>query len=123
MSSPLAGAEINTFLGPDFRCDLAFSASVNTPVDSITRSTPKSPQGISAGSLCEVIFISFWRHCQNQFYPSSISGVREASVVGIPNSCALLSAIANSLLILPAIASFVKGGSDSEPSSSKLACL
>ena len=58
MSSPFAGAEINTFFGPDLRCALAFSASVNTPVDSITKSTPSSPQGISAGSLCEVILIS-----------------------------------------------------------------
>ena len=31
---------------------------MKTPVDSITRSTPRSPHGISAGSLCEVIFIS-----------------------------------------------------------------
>ena len=51
MSSPFAGAEINTFLGPDFKCAFALSASVKTPVDSITKSTPKSPQGISAGSL------------------------------------------------------------------------
>ncbi len=36
MSSPLAGAEMMTFLAPAARWPLAFSASVNRPVDSIT---------------------------------------------------------------------------------------
>ena len=36
MSSPLAGAEMMTFLAPAARCPLAFSASVKRPVDSIT---------------------------------------------------------------------------------------
>ncbi len=36
MSSPLAGAEMMTFLAPAARCPLAFSASVNRPVDSMT---------------------------------------------------------------------------------------
>ncbi len=50
-SSPLAGAEITTFLAPAARCALAFSASVNRPVDSITYSTPSSFQGSWDGSL------------------------------------------------------------------------
>ncbi len=36
MSSPLAGAEMMTFLAPAARWALAFSASVNLPVDSMT---------------------------------------------------------------------------------------
>ena len=32
MSSPLAGAEMMTFLAPAVMCPLAFSASVNRPV-------------------------------------------------------------------------------------------
>jgi hypothetical protein len=34
-----------------FLCAEAFSIVVKTPEDSTTYSTPKSPQGISAGSL------------------------------------------------------------------------
>src|SRR5579875_1136796 len=48
-SSPLAGAEMMTFLTLPRRCAAAFSASVKWPVDSITRSTPRSPQGIGDG--------------------------------------------------------------------------
>ena len=40
MSSPLAGAEMITFFAPAVRCPLAFSASVNRPVHSMTISTP-----------------------------------------------------------------------------------
>ena len=36
MSSPLAGAEMMTFFAPAAMCPLAFSASVNRPVDSMT---------------------------------------------------------------------------------------
>lgn len=36
---------------PTFLCDDAFSIVVKTPEDSTTYSAPKSPQGISAGSL------------------------------------------------------------------------
>ncbi len=50
MSSPLAGAEITTFFAPPTRWPLAFSASVKSPVDSITTSTPTDPQAILAGS-------------------------------------------------------------------------
>ena len=38
--SPLAGAEMMTFFAPAVMWPLAFSTSVNRPVDSITRSTP-----------------------------------------------------------------------------------
>ena len=36
MSSPLAGAEMITFFAPAARWPLAFSPSVNRPVDSMT---------------------------------------------------------------------------------------
>ena len=50
MSSPLAGAEITTFLAPPARWPLAFSASVNRPVDSMTMSAPTDDHGSLAGS-------------------------------------------------------------------------
>ena len=49
-SSPRAGAEMMTFLAPPVRCPAALAASVKMPVDSTTMSTPKSPQGMPAGS-------------------------------------------------------------------------
>src|SRR3954451_3471729 len=49
-SSPLAGAEISTFFAPASRCFAAFSRSVKKPVDSMTTSTPRSPQGSAPGS-------------------------------------------------------------------------
>ena len=49
-SSPLAGALITTFSAPASMCLLAFSRSVNSPVDSITICAPSSFQGSSAGS-------------------------------------------------------------------------
>src|SRR5438045_8260363 len=51
MSSPLAGAEITTFLAPAARCLDALSLSVNRPVLSSTNSTPRSFQGSFSGSL------------------------------------------------------------------------
>jgi hypothetical protein len=45
MSSPLAGAEMMTFLAPAARWPLAFSASVKRPVDSMTSCTPSLPHG------------------------------------------------------------------------------
>ena len=51
-SSPLAGAEMMTFLAPASRCFFAASALVKKPVDSITMSTPRSPQGSRPGSRC-----------------------------------------------------------------------
>ncbi len=52
-SSPVAGALITTRLAPPARCPAAFAASVKWPVDSITRSTPRSPHGSFAGSRSE----------------------------------------------------------------------
>jgi hypothetical protein len=43
MSSPLAGAEMITFLAPAWMCAPALSASVKRPVDSSTTSTPGRP--------------------------------------------------------------------------------
>ena len=53
MSSPLAGAEMMTFLAPAARWPLAFSASVKSPVDSMTYSTPSSFHGSSAGVFAD----------------------------------------------------------------------
>src|SRR6266571_4388388 len=50
MSSFLAGAEMITFFAPPAMCALAFSASVNSPVDSSTTSAPRSRHGSLLGS-------------------------------------------------------------------------
>ncbi len=42
-----------TFLAPASRCLAASSRAVKKPVDSITTSTPRSPQGSAAGSRSE----------------------------------------------------------------------
>ena len=55
--SPLAGADIITFLAPAERCRDVFSLSLNMPVDSITYSTPSLPQGNFEGSFSESTFI------------------------------------------------------------------
>ena len=49
-SSPVAGAEISTFLAPAETCARAASALVKKPVDSMTTSTPRSPHGRAPGS-------------------------------------------------------------------------
>src|SRR6478609_1310578 len=54
---------------------------------------------------------------------SRSSGLRPASVSGIPSSAARLSAVDRSRRIRPATASFVSGGTASWPSSSSEACL
>ena len=51
MSSPLAGAEMITFLAPPSTCFRALSALVNNPVDSMTMSTPRSFHGSWPGPL------------------------------------------------------------------------
>ena len=50
ISSPVAGAEMITFFAPPSMCARALSAAVKKPVDSITMSTPRSPQGRAPGS-------------------------------------------------------------------------
>ena len=51
MSSPLAGAEMITFFAPASRCLAASSRLVKRPVDSMTMSTSRSPQGSFGGVL------------------------------------------------------------------------
>ena len=51
MSSCFAGAEMTTFFAPASMCARAAVASVKSPVDSMTTSTPRSPQGSAAGSF------------------------------------------------------------------------
>ena len=58
MSSFLAGAEMMTFLAPAAMWPLHFSASVNSPVDSMTMSTPIAFHGSSAGDLALTTRIS-----------------------------------------------------------------
>ena len=55
-SGSLAGAEMMTFLAPASRCLAASARAVKKPVDSITTSTPRSPQGSAAGSRSESTF-------------------------------------------------------------------
>src|ERR1700761_432332 len=59
MSSSLAGAEMITFLAPPARWALAAGPVTKRPVDSITMSTPRSPQGRLAGSRSARILIGF----------------------------------------------------------------
>ena len=54
MSSPLAGAEMMTFCAPASICLRAPSAVVNRPVDSRTRSTPRSFHGSVDANLIAV---------------------------------------------------------------------
>src|SRR5690242_1909936 len=60
MSSPLAGAEMMTFLAPAVRWPLAFSASVKRPVDSITYSTPSCFHGSAAGPSLTARHLILW---------------------------------------------------------------
>jgi hypothetical protein len=51
LSASPEGAEMTTFFAPPVRCAAAFSRAVKRPVDSITTCTPRSPHGVSAGSV------------------------------------------------------------------------
>ena len=58
MSSPVAGAEMMTFLAPPAStCLRASAALVKKPVDSMTMSTPRSSHGSAAGSRSDSTFI------------------------------------------------------------------
>src|SRR5688500_15952307 len=57
MSSFLAGAEMITLRAPASRCLAAVSRSVNRPVLSSTKSTPRSFQGSAAGSFSQRTFM------------------------------------------------------------------
>src|SRR5689334_2995603 len=59
MSSFFAGAEMMTFFTGPRRWALAFSASVNFPVDSITTCAPTDSQLMAAGSFSEKTFMGF----------------------------------------------------------------
>jgi hypothetical protein len=52
-SGSVAGAEMTTFFAPAWRCFSASGRFVNSPVDSIATSTPRSAHGRSAGSRSE----------------------------------------------------------------------
>ena len=56
----LGGREMITFLAPAARCPLAFSASVNRPVDSITYSTPSCFHGRTADLPCRRRHLILW---------------------------------------------------------------
>ncbi len=58
MSSSLAGAETMTFFAPPSMWARAAGPLVNRPVDSMTMSTPRSPQGSLAGSRSARILIA-----------------------------------------------------------------
>src|SRR5205814_842242 len=60
MSSPLAGAEMSTFLAPAAIWPLAFSASVKKPVDSTTYSTPNCFHGRAAGPSLTARHLMLW---------------------------------------------------------------
>mmetsp|Transcript_15290 Transcript_15290/g.46201 ORF Transcript_15290/g.46201 Transcript_15290/m.46201 type:complete len:211 (+) Transcript_15290:1069-1701(+) len=51
------GAEMTTFLAPPFRCLLAPSTDVKTPVHSTTMSAPAEPQGISSGFILSKVLM------------------------------------------------------------------
>ena len=59
LRSPVAGAEITTFLAPAVRWAAALSLSVKNPVHSNTTSTSWLPQGICAGSFWAYILTSW----------------------------------------------------------------
>src|ERR1700722_19538707 len=60
MSSPFAGAEMMTLRAPALRWPLAFSASVNRPVDSMTYSTPSCFQGRAVGPSLTARHLISW---------------------------------------------------------------
>src|SRR6266851_3074136 len=60
MSSPLAGALMMIFLAPAAIWPLAFSASVNRPVDSMTYSTPSCFQASACGPSLTARHLILW---------------------------------------------------------------
>src|SRR3954453_8872903 len=96
MSSPLAGAEMTTFLAPPAMCLAAFSRSVKKPVDSMTTSTPRSPHGNAAGSRSASTFSGL---------PSTSMASAPASTVPLygPRSEAYLSSWASVLASVRAL--------------------
>ena len=76
MSGPLAGAVMMTFFAPACRCMAAFSRSRNTPVDSMTMSMPRSPQGNWEGSRWANTLISLPSTTKLPFRTSTVPGYR-----------------------------------------------
>src|SRR2546428_1837930 len=76
MSSPLAGAEITTFLAPAVRCLDALSLSVKRPVLSSTSSTPRSFQGSFSGSFMADTLIGLPLTTSASPFPSTVPGKR-----------------------------------------------
>ena len=77
-----AGAEMMTFFAPPSRCARASAALVKKPVDSMTTSTPRSPQGRLAGSRSAKILI-VWSS-------TSMLVVGDATVAGEPTEDAVV---------------------------------
>src|SRR4051812_13490537 len=90
-SSPLAGAEMTTFLAPASRCLRASSALVKRPVDSTITSQPRSPQGSEAGSFsAETLMV---------LSPTRMpSSVRPTSSDSLPSTVSYFSRCASVLL-------------------------
>src|SRR5215831_1311059 len=96
MSSLLAGAEMITFRAPAVRCAAAASLEVNRPVDSMTTSTPRSPQGRAAGSRSARIRIS-WSPAR-MTSPSAVTSTSSLpSTVSYLSRCALVATSVRSL--------------------------
>src|SRR6516225_9813237 len=95
MSSPLAGAEMITFRAPAVRCAAAASREVNLPVDSITTSTPSSPQGSAAGSRSAKIRIS-WSPTRMTSSSAVTSTSSVPSTVSYFSRCALVAGLVRS---------------------------
>src|SRR5579859_6444872 len=96
MSSPLAGAEMITFRAPALRCAAAASREVNLPVDSMTTSTPRSPQGSAAGSFSAMIRIS--ESPARMMLPSAVTSTSSLpSTVSYLSRCALVAGSVRSL--------------------------
>ena len=97
MSSPLAGAEMITFLAPAVMCFPADCASVKIPVDSTTISAPIFPHGRSAGSRSAKIGI---RTPLTTIAPSSATTVplNRPKLLSYFNKCARVLVSVRSLI-------------------------
>src|SRR5207237_9012480 len=60
LSAPLGEAEMMTVFAPASRCLFAFAASVNSPVDSMTYSTPSCFQGRAVGPSLTARHLILW---------------------------------------------------------------
>src|SRR6185437_11810450 len=95
MSSFLAGAEIMTFFTVPRRCALAFSASVNLPVDSTTTCAPTDSQFSAAGSFSENTRIDL-PFTRMQSPPAWISCLRLPRIESYLSKCASVAGLVRS---------------------------